>query len=124
MARIPEFVGEAVSTGICLQCGEMKGGALAVCPHCGHTPSDLHDKAKHILVSDHKLSQPALEKSSAEIKRGDVLHLNPEEIQRWEVMLAAEGKRAQPGGKGKLIKFAGLALLLAAALWMIYLLVA
>ncbi|MCZ6572787.1 MAG: hypothetical protein ACE10D_08670 [Planctomycetota bacterium] len=112
-----------MSTGICLQCGEMKGGALAVCPHCGHTPSDLHDKAKHILVSDHKLSQAALEKSSAEIKRGDVLHLNPEEIQRWEEMLAAEGKSEDPG-KGKLLKLAGIGLLVTAALWMVYLLVA
>ena len=112
-----------MSTGVCLQCGEMKSGALVVCPRCGHTPSDLHDKAKHILVSDHKLSQPALEKSSAEIKRGDVLHLNPEEIQRWEEMLAAEGTPARPAGKGKLVKFAGLGLLLAAALWMVYLLV-
>ena len=112
-----------MSTGVCLQCGEMKSGALAVCPHCGHTPSDLHDKAKHILVSDHKLSQPALEKSSAEIKRGDVLHLNPEEIQRWEEMLAAEGKSEDPR-KGKLLKLAGIGLLVAAALWMVYLLVA
>ena len=38
-------------------------------------------------------------------------------------MLAAEGKSEDPG-KGKLLKLVGIGLLVAAALWMVYLLVA
>ncbi|MFQ5845138.1 MAG: hypothetical protein ACE5JG_09150 [Planctomycetota bacterium] len=95
----------------------MKGGALAVCPNCGHVPTESADRAKHILVSDHKLSQAQLEQSSAEIRRGDVLRLDPEEVQRWETMLAGEAEPTRRGGRKAALLLAVL-LLLAGAVWL------
>ncbi|NUP95907.1 MAG: hypothetical protein HUU28_07060 [Planctomycetaceae bacterium] len=59
-----------MSQSVCLRCGALKTGAWVACPECHHLPSDVRDRAKHLLASDAYLSASVLQSTSAAIRAG------------------------------------------------------
>lgn len=49
-----------MTQAICLKCGNEKHGALTPCSKCGFLPSDVVDRAKSILLSDHHVERADL----------------------------------------------------------------
>jgi hypothetical protein len=65
----------------------MKHGAWTPCPKCRHTPEDLEDRAKHVMISDHYLSQADLESISARVQSGQPLHFDPKQVEDYVATL-------------------------------------
>ncbi len=70
-----------MTQSVCLRCGALKTGAWITCPECRHVPSDLRDRAKHLLVSDTYLSAAVLQSTSASIRAGHPPEFPEEQVQ-------------------------------------------
>jgi hypothetical protein len=57
-----------MTLAICIVCGSQKFGAFVPCQECGFEPTDLADKAKSLMLSDHNLPPGELQKYSETIK--------------------------------------------------------
>lgn len=81
-----------MTAAICLNCGEFKFGAWTPCRKCGHVPTDEEDRAKHLIVTDHYLSQADLKSVGKNIKDGKQPQFSPEQIEQFKDTL----RTAQP----------------------------
>lgn len=61
----------------------MKHGPWLRCHHCGHLPTELVDRAKHEMTSDHCLSHLELQTVAAQIQSGHPRHFNPKELDKF-----------------------------------------
>ncbi|MGH7225277.1 MAG: hypothetical protein ACRELF_18805 [Gemmataceae bacterium] len=77
---------------MCLKCGEFKHGAWTTCFKCGYTPDDDESYTKHLLVTDHYLSQEQLEEVADRVKAGESVQFPPEVLQQAWVSKAAVDK--------------------------------
>jgi hypothetical protein len=59
-----------MTIAVCVNCGEMKLGALVPCPACKLTPSDGDDFLYAMVLSDHHLSVDVLQQVSRAMKAG------------------------------------------------------
>ena len=69
------------ATAICLKCGEKKKSPLSFCPHCGFMPTELHDQARSILLSDANRTPFELDAAAADIRRRQILIFEASELQ-------------------------------------------
>src|SRR5690348_6094294 len=78
-----------MTVAVCLRCGQFKHGAWIPCPKCGYTPDDDESLTKHLLVTDHYLSQEQLEEPSAKVRAGEQIEFPREVLQAAWVSKAA-----------------------------------
>lgn len=69
-----------MTTAVCLNCGEFKVGAFAVCPACGFLPNDEDSLTRHLLVSDRYQTQAGLAAIAARVKAGETITFDPEAL--------------------------------------------
>ena len=85
-----------MTKAVCLQCGELKFGALLECPHCRFQPDTPESQGQHVLATDHYHSINELEQIGAQIKAGESLSFNPEALA--ETMSVVEALAPRQGG--------------------------
>ena len=61
-----------MTLAICFACGAIKFGALCPCDTCGAAPKEEDELAVSLLMTDRRLSMPALKKLSADMLSGKV----------------------------------------------------
>lgn len=57
------------------------------CHHCGHLPTELVDRAKHEMTSDHCLSHLELQTVAAQIQSGHPRHFDPRQLEKFVAAL-------------------------------------
>lgn len=75
----------SVTVAVCLRCGAFKRGAFTPCPGCRFAPDDDESLTKHLLVTDHYLTQEELQRIAQRIKAGEVVEFEPELLQQARV---------------------------------------
>ena len=104
-----------MTVAVCLKCGTFKHGAFNRCRQCSYTPDDDESLTKHLLATDHYLSQKELEAISAKVKIGEPVEFPPEALHaRWvsKAQLDAETRKL---GRGCMIVCIGLGVFVAVA---------
>jgi hypothetical protein len=61
---------EQMTLAICTACGLEKFGAFVPCKHCGYTPTTVADRAKSLMLSEHKCSLSELQQLGESIREG------------------------------------------------------
>ena len=57
-----------MTVAVCIVCGAYKFGAFVPCKECGFEPTDLADKARSILLSEHNFPKEELDKFSTALR--------------------------------------------------------
>jgi hypothetical protein len=70
-----------MTVAVCLRCGAFKHGAFNACPNCRYEPDDDESLTKHLLATDHYLSQEQLEAVSEQVKSGVPAEFEPDMVQ-------------------------------------------
>ena len=60
-----------MTQAICLKCGHEKFGALTPCSSCQFLPTDVVDRAKSVLLSDHHVDRADLKTLASAIANGE-----------------------------------------------------
>ena len=81
-----------MARSICLKCGHSKGAPLEFCPHCGFVPTELHDQARSILLSDEHRTPAQLAEAARDIRGHRILMFDANELQ--SVLARLERDRA------------------------------
>jgi hypothetical protein len=92
-----------VTVAVCLKCGAFKHGAFNLCRRCGYTPDDEESLTKHLLVTDHYLSQEELGAIAEKVKAGEPVEFPPETLKAAWVSKAQLDAEARKLGRGCLI---------------------
>ena len=77
-----------MTVAVCLNCGEMKTGAFAPCPSCGHHPVTLDDRAAHFISSSQCNTGADLERICEKVRRKEKLQFRPEDLAMIKVEMA------------------------------------
>lgn len=97
----------------------MKHGALVRCHKCGHVPTSLEDKAKHVMTSDHCLSHTDMDTISAQIQSGHPRHFDRKQVEKFMATLKPGGMDAETKEKltARLVATTGVAAAAAVVFW-------
>jgi hypothetical protein len=75
--------GLAVTTAVCLGCGQLKHGSLNPCSECGHSPGTDEEKAKSVILSDHHFSLHELKVLAGKIKNGETVEYSEDLMEAY-----------------------------------------
>jgi len=79
-----------MTIAICIKCGAEKFGALVPCEECGFFPSDMVDRAKSTVLSDHHLEISELHRVGQEIRDGKEPQLPQELVDEYIALYEAD----------------------------------